>query len=106
MQHERTVAADNTVSLGKKQLQLGASQLRCHFVRCRVVVHEHLDTLNITYGPHVIGRFNATGQPLALDAAANDQWRTKTDHVPLRADIVTYYSHPNGFDALLRWRPC
>ena len=71
VQHERTVAADNTVAFGKRLLQLGASRLRCHFVRCRVVVHEHLDdTLSITYGPHVIGRFDATGQPLALEAAA------------------------------------
>lgn len=71
VQHERTVAADNTVSLGRRRLQLGASRLRCHFVRCRVVVHEHLDeTLSITYGPHVIGRFDASGQPVALDAAA------------------------------------
>jgi hypothetical protein len=65
------VAADNTVALGKKRLQLGASQLRCHFVRCRVLVHEHLDdTYSVTYGPHVIGRFAADGQPLALEAAA------------------------------------
>ena len=67
-QHKRTVAADNTVAFGKRQLQLGASPLRCHCVRCRVVVHEHLDdTLSITYGPHVTGRFDATGQPLALE---------------------------------------
>jgi transposase len=71
VQHERTVAADNTVALGKKHLQLGASRLRCHFVRCRVLVHEHLDdTFSITYGPHVIGRFDANGQPLAQEAAA------------------------------------
>jgi transposase len=71
VQQERTVAADNTVALGKKHLQLGASRLRCHFVRCRVLVHEHLDgTYSITYGPHVIGRFDANGQPLAHEAAA------------------------------------
>ena len=71
LQHERTVAADNAVSFGKKQLQLGASRLRCHFVRCRVLVHEHLDdTISVTYGPHVIGRFDTAGQPLALETAA------------------------------------
>jgi transposase len=71
VQHERTVAADNTVVVGKKHFQLGASRLRCHFVRCRVLVHEQLDdTYSITYGPHVIGRFDANGQPLAHDVAA------------------------------------
>jgi len=36
-----------------------------------VTVHEHLDeTLSITYGPHVIARFDPAGQPLPLSAAA------------------------------------
>jgi hypothetical protein len=71
IQYERTVAADNTVQFGTRRLQIGASRLRCHFVRCRVVVHEHLDgTLSITHGPHVIGRFGLDGRPLAQEAAA------------------------------------
>jgi hypothetical protein len=71
VQAERTVAADNTVQWGARRLQLGASRLRCHFVRCRVLVHEHLDgTLSITYGPHVIGRFAADGRPLGQEVAA------------------------------------
>jgi transposase len=71
VQVERTVAADNTVQWGARRLQLGASRLRCHFVRCRVLVHEHLDgTLSITYGPHVIGRFAADGRPLGQEVAA------------------------------------
>jgi hypothetical protein len=98
VQHERTVAADNTVSLGNKQLQLGASRLRCHFVRCRVVVHEHLDdTLSITYGPHVIGRIRRRrAAPGARGRRLTSKRRTRTDHVPLRADILTYYSHRGG----------
>jgi transposase len=70
IQYDRTVAADNTVQFGTRRLQIGASRLRCHFVRCRVVVHEHLDgTLSITHGPHVIGRFGGDGRPLAQEAA-------------------------------------
>lgn len=71
IQHERVVGNDNTVQIGRKRLQIGASPLRCHFVRCRVLVHEHLDgTLSVTYGPHVIGRFTAEGAPLPLRVAA------------------------------------
>jgi hypothetical protein len=71
VQHTRTVSNANTVQLGARHLQIGPSRLRCHFVRCQVTVHEHLDdTLSITYGPHVIARFTAAGQPLPLSAAA------------------------------------
>jgi transposase len=71
VQYERVVGNDNTVQFGRRHLQLSASRLRCHFVRCRVLVHEHLDgTLSITYGPHVIGRYTADGVPLVGTVAA------------------------------------
>ena len=71
VQHERTVANDNTVQIGRRRLQIPASPLRCHFVRCRVLVHEHLDgTLSISHGPHVIGRYTNDGEPLPREAAA------------------------------------
>lgn len=71
VQHERTVANDNTVQIGRRRLQIAASPLRCHFVRCRVLVHEHLDgTLSITHGPHVLGRYTSDGEPLPREAAA------------------------------------
>lgn len=71
VQHERTVGNDNTVHIGRRHLQIGASPLRCHFVRCRVLVHEHLDgTLSVTHGPHVIGRYTGEGEPLPQGAAA------------------------------------
>jgi hypothetical protein len=71
IQYERTVGNDNTVQIGSRRLQIRASPLRCHFVRCRVLVHEHLDgTLSVTYGPHVIGRFSANGVALEKEAAA------------------------------------
>jgi len=71
VQHERTVGHDNTVQFGRRHLQIARSPLRCHFVRCRVLVHEHLDgTLSITHGPHVIGRYTADGAPLPRQVAA------------------------------------
>lgn len=71
VQHERVVGNDNTVQIGRRCLQIGPHPLRCHFVRCRVLVHEHLDgTLSVTHGPHVIGRYGQDGTPLPEQAAA------------------------------------
>jgi transposase len=71
IQHERVVSNDNVVQLGGRRLQIAANPLRCHFVRCRVIVHEHVDgTLSVSHGPHVIGRYTAEGQPLAQVSAA------------------------------------
>lgn len=71
LQEERVVSNANTVQFGRRHLQIGATPLRCHFVRCRVTVHVHLDgTLSITHGPHVIGRYDADGHPLPLRRAA------------------------------------
>ena len=71
IQHERTVSNANTVQFHRRVVQIGATPLRCHFVRCRVTVHEHLDeTLSITYGPHTIARFTRDGEPVAITAAA------------------------------------
>jgi hypothetical protein len=40
------------------QLAARAQEPRGTLAGCRVVVHEHLDdTLSITFGPHVVGRY-------------------------------------------------
>jgi len=71
VQQTRVVSNANTVQLGRRVFQILPSRLRCHFVRCHVTVHEHLDgTYSITYGPHLIGRYAADGQPLPLPTAA------------------------------------
>ena len=65
VQQERVVAADNTVVLGQRRLQIAPSALRCSFARCTVKVCEHLDgTLSVRFGPHELGRWNQAGQPL------------------------------------------
>ncbi|HYY73122.1 MAG TPA: ISNCY family transposase [Candidatus Bathyarchaeia archaeon] len=65
VQQTRTVAADNTVRVAQLGLQLEAVGWRGTLAGCRVVVHQHLDqTWTVTYGPHVLGRFNAQGIPL------------------------------------------
>lgn len=69
--YERVVSNANTVQVGRRLFQIGPTPLRCHFVRCRVTVEEQLDdTWSIRYGPHIIARFTAEGQPLPIPAAA------------------------------------
>jgi transposase len=58
LQHERVVARDNTVSFANRSWQIERTKLRGSLAGCRVVVHEHLDdTLSITFGHHVVGRY-------------------------------------------------
>ena len=56
IQHERTVSNANTVQFQRRVLQIGATPLRCHFVRCRVTVRLH-DTDGCW--PAVLGRIFA-----------------------------------------------
>jgi transposase len=58
LQHERVVGRDNTVSFANRSWQIERTKLRGTLAGCSVVVHEHLDdTLSITFGPHVVGRY-------------------------------------------------
>ena len=65
LQHERTVANDNTIQYGRVTFQLAPSVLRVSFARCRVIVYEHLNgTCSIGYGPHILGRYDLEGHAL------------------------------------------
>ena len=65
LQHERTVANDNTVQYGRVTFQVAPSALRCSFAQCRVRVYEHLEgTVSIGYGPHTLGRYDLQGHVL------------------------------------------
>ena len=66
LQHERVVARDNTVSFANRRWQIERTKLRGTLAGCRVLIHQHLDdTLSITFGPHVVGRYQTV-------AAANE----------------------------------
>lgn len=63
VQNERIVAKDNTVAIGARSWQIDKTRFRHTLAGCTVMIHEHLDgTLSIRYGPHVIGRFEASGK--------------------------------------------
>jgi len=66
-QHDRVVDNDNTVRYENRCLQIAQQTFRFSLARCPVLVCEHLDqTLTVHYGHHVLGRYDAAGQPLAL----------------------------------------
>ena len=65
LQHERTVARDNTVSYDNRVLQIEKNKWRYTLAGCKVVVYEHLDgSLSLRYGPHIVGRYDAGGSVL------------------------------------------
>jgi hypothetical protein len=60
---ERVVSNDNTVSWGKRKLQLAPVGWRSSLAKCRVKVCEHVDgRLSVRYGPKVVAWYNAPGQ--------------------------------------------
>ena len=67
LQHERIVARDNTVSYANQVWQVERCKLRATLAGCRVTIHQHLDqTISITFGPHLVGRYNAAAGPLGF----------------------------------------
>src|SRR5208337_2404936 len=65
LQHERAVAKDNTVRLGDRTWQIERTPWRGTLAGCRVTICEHLEGgVSIVYGPHVVGRYTAQGEPL------------------------------------------
>jgi len=62
VQHERSVAADNTVTVGALRLQIAPQSSRWSYAKCRVKVCEHLDgRWSVRYGPHRLGWYRADG---------------------------------------------
>jgi transposase len=65
LQHERTVAKDNTVRLGDRTWQIERTPWRGTLAGCRVTICEHLEGgVSIVYGPHIVARYTVQGEPL------------------------------------------
>ena len=63
VQTERVVAKDNTVTIGSRLWQIDKTRFRNTLAGSTVTIHEHLDeTVSIRYGPHVVGRFDSSGE--------------------------------------------
>jgi hypothetical protein len=65
VQTERVVNKDNTVAIADRGWQLKKSRFRSSLAGCTVTIHEHLNgEISIRYGPHVVGRYTAGGNPI------------------------------------------
>jgi hypothetical protein len=65
VQTERVVSKDNTVAITDRSWQLEKSRFRNSLASCTVTIHEHLNgEVSIRYGPHVVGRYTADGNPI------------------------------------------
>ena len=99
--HERTVNNDNTISFNNRILQIGPSQLRVSFAKCRVIVYEHIDgSITIGYGPHTLGYYPPKGlstypqysqkeKVAKRKTTATNLNQKRTHHLLEKADILT-----------------
>lgn len=79
LQHERTVARDNTVSYDNRILQIEKMKWRNTLSGCKIKVYEHLDgTISLRYGPNLIGHYSATGVLLDESAPTKQAAKRKT----------------------------
>ena len=92
IKEQRTVNHDNTVQWKKQILQIEPSKFRISFAKCKVMIHELLDeTITITYGPHIIGRFNLNHNSKTMKNNNALKPKNRTNHVLPKADILTCY---------------
>ena len=106
LQTERVVAKDNTVAIADRHWQLEKSRFRSSLAGCTVTIHEHLEgSVSIRYGPHVVGRYTAAGEP--SQASANKTPESRGKDGPMETvenqKRVSHRSHrpleiPNGRD--------
>ena len=67
IQHERTVAKDNTIQFANHVWQLEKTPLRVTFAGCQVLVYQHLDgSFSVGYGPHTLARFDSSGKAIEV----------------------------------------
>jgi len=68
LQAQRTVTKDNTVSYENKILQLPQTELRTHFIKAKVTVHEYIDgSMGVFYGHKCLAKYDQNGVILKED---------------------------------------
>jgi len=83
--HERTVNNDNTISFENRILQIGPSELRVSFAKCKVMVYEHLDgSISVGYGPHMLGYY------LPKDLSTNSHYKQKEKVAKRKRTTTTF----------------
>ena len=106
VQTERVVDKDNTVAIGNRWWQIERCRWRHSLAKQTVIIHQHLDeTVTIRFGPHVVGRYDASGQPLeksatqrrgkggSMEAGENQKQVFTGSHTPLEISQKTRDFH-------------
>jgi len=66
VQHHRVIQNDNTVSLGRRCLQIEPAQWQVSFAKSRVKICEHLNGLiSVRMGPRILGWYTSVGVPIS-----------------------------------------
>ena len=117
IQTERSVGKDNTFTLQNQIWQIDQTRWRHSLAGCTVTVHEHLDgTISVRYGPHEVGRYARSGDPLpkperrgkggAMEATENQNQVSHRSHRSLEISPTTRDSHfPTAPTAVLIPKP-
>src|SRR6201996_5279375 len=105
VQTERVVAKDNTVAIGDRSWQIEKTKFRHTLAGSTVTIYEHLDrTVSIRFGPHVVGRFTAVGEPIetrkerrgkagGMETGENQNQVFSASHTPLEISDRKRDSH-------------
>ena len=107
VQTERVVDKDNTVAIGDRWWQIEKCRWRYSLAKQTVTIHQHLDgTVSIRFGPHVVGRYDAVGNPIreeakakrrgkegSMEAGENQKQVSTGSHTPLEISPKTRDSH-------------
>lgn len=107
VQTERVVDKDNTVAIGDRWWQIEKCRWRYSLAKQTVTIHQHLDgTVSIRFGPHVVGRYDAVGNPIreeakakrrgkdgSVEAGENQKQVSTGSHTPLEISPKTRDSH-------------
>jgi len=103
LKYERTVNNDNTISFNNRLFQIGPSELRVSFAKCKVTVYEHMDgSISVGYGPHMLGYYTPKGlstnshypqkeKVSKRKRATTNINQKRTNHLLKKADILTCY---------------
>jgi transposase len=110
VQTERVVDKDNTVAIVDRRWQLEKSRFRSTLAGCTVTIHQHLDeTVSIRYGPHVVGRYRADGQPAQsesrgtarpVETVENQKQVSHRSHRPLEIPKTRDFHFPTAPTAI------
>ena len=78
IQTERVVGKDNTVAIKDRRWQIERCRWRYSLAGQTVTIHQHLDgTASLRWGPHVVGRYDGQGRPLASPDQGGSKLRPK-----------------------------